>query len=46
MRGSSRDDVRRIGTDPTAFEAFYRMHVEAVERFVVRRVDDPHRAAA
>jgi RNA polymerase sigma factor (sigma-70 family) len=42
---SSRDDVRRIGTDPEAFEAFYRTHVEAVERFVVRRVRDPHRAA-
>jgi RNA polymerase sigma factor (sigma-70 family) len=38
-------DVRRIGTDPTAFEAFYREHVDAVERFVVRRVRDPHRAA-
>jgi RNA polymerase sigma factor (sigma-70 family) len=38
-------DVRRIGSDPTAFEAFYREHVDAVERFVVRRVRDPHRAA-
>lgn len=45
-RDSSRgDDVRRIGTDPAAFEAFYREHVDAVERFVVRRVTDPHRAA-
>jgi RNA polymerase sigma factor (sigma-70 family) len=44
--GSSRgDDVRCIGTDPAAFEAFYRVHVEAVERFVVRRVPDPDRAA-
>jgi RNA polymerase sigma factor (sigma-70 family) len=42
---SSRDDVRRIGSDPEAFEAFYRTHVDAVERFVVRRVRDPHRAA-
>jgi RNA polymerase sigma factor (sigma-70 family) len=42
---SKGDDVRRIGTDPAAFEAFYRTHVDAVERFVVRRVTDPHRAA-
>lgn len=45
MSSSKADDVRRIGTDPIAFEAFYRMHVEAVERFVVRRVPVPHRAA-
>lgn len=45
MSGSSSDDVRRIGTDPAAFEAFYRAHVDAVERFVVRRVPDAHRAA-
>jgi RNA polymerase sigma factor (sigma-70 family) len=38
-------DVRRIGSDPAAFEAFYREYVDAVERFVVRRVTDPHRAA-
>jgi RNA polymerase sigma factor (sigma-70 family) len=34
-----------IGRDPEAFEAFYREHVEAVLRFVARRVGDPHRAA-
>jgi RNA polymerase sigma-70 factor, ECF subfamily len=45
VSSSKGDDVRRIGTDPTAFEAFYREHVEAVERFVVRRVTEPHRAA-
>ena len=45
MSGSNSDDVRRIGTDPAAFEAFYRAHVDAVERFVVRRVPDAHRAA-
>jgi len=39
---SKGDDVRR---DPAAFEAFYRAHVVAVERFIVRRVTDPHRAA-
>jgi RNA polymerase sigma-70 factor (ECF subfamily) len=32
-------------TDPQAFTAFYRAHVEAVLRFVTRRVDDPHLAA-
>jgi RNA polymerase sigma factor (sigma-70 family) len=42
---STGDDVRCIGTDPAAFEAFYLVHVEAVERFVVRRAPDPDRAA-
>lgn len=32
-------------TDPEVFTAFYRAHVEAVLRFVTRRVDDPHLAA-
>jgi RNA polymerase sigma factor (sigma-70 family) len=32
-------------TDPDRFEAFYREHVEAVQRFVARRVDDPELAA-
>jgi RNA polymerase sigma-70 factor (ECF subfamily) len=34
-----------IASDPDAFERFYRQHVEAVQRFVARRVDDPYRAA-
>jgi RNA polymerase sigma factor (sigma-70 family) len=34
-----------IASDPEAFEAFYREHVEAVQRFVARRVDDPYLAA-
>jgi RNA polymerase sigma-70 factor (ECF subfamily) len=38
-------DVRRIATDPDAFEAFYREHVEAVQRFVARRIGDRNRAA-
>lgn len=38
-------DVRRIGTDPQALEAFYRDHIDAVSRFVARRVDDPHLVA-
>ncbi|MFI6500477.1 RNA polymerase sigma factor [Nonomuraea typhae] len=34
-----------IATDPEAFEAFYRRHVEAITRFLARRVDDPHTVA-
>ena len=39
------DGVAAIGRDPDALEAFYREHVEAVERFVARRVDTPEDAA-
>jgi RNA polymerase sigma factor (sigma-70 family) len=39
------DRVADIGRDPDVFEAFYRRHVEAVERFVARRVEDPFLAA-
>lgn len=39
------EDPRRIGGDPDAFEAFYRAHIEAIQRFVARRVDDPYLAA-
>lgn len=31
--------------DPQLFEDFYRRHVDAILRFVARRVDDPHTAA-
>jgi DNA-directed RNA polymerase specialized sigma24 family protein len=34
-----------IASDPDAFERFYREHVDAVQRFVARRVDDPYAAA-
>lgn len=34
-----------IATDPEAFEDFYRRHVEAVTRFLARRVADPHTVA-
>ena len=37
--------IPAIGIDPEALEAFYREHVEAVQRFVARRVSDPHLAA-
>ena len=32
-------------TDPDTFTVFYRTHVDAILRFVTRRVDDPHLAA-
>ena len=35
----------RITSEPDALEAFYRDHIEAVQRFVARRVSDPHLAA-
>jgi RNA polymerase sigma-70 factor (ECF subfamily) len=38
-------ELTRIASDPDAFEDFYREHVEAVQRFVARRVDDPYLAA-
>lgn len=38
-------DVRRIGTDPDAFEVFYREHLDTVQLFIARRVADPHLAA-
>src|SRR3954453_10807075 len=38
-------DVGSIATDPDAFEVFYREHLETVQRFVARRVADPHLAA-
>jgi RNA polymerase sigma factor (sigma-70 family) len=34
-----------ITSDLDAFERFYRQHMEAVQRFVARRVDDPYLAA-
>lgn len=39
------DGLAAIGRDPDALEAFYREHVEAVQRFVARRVDNPEDAA-
>jgi RNA polymerase sigma-70 factor, ECF subfamily len=38
-------DLRLIARDPEAFEAFYRLHVVTVTRFVARRVADPHTVA-
>jgi RNA polymerase sigma factor (sigma-70 family) len=38
-------ELARIATDPDVLECFYRRHVEAVQRFVARRVDEPYLAA-
>ena len=43
--GQSPTAVARIAADSDAFEDFYREHIEAVQRFVARRVPDPHLAA-
>jgi RNA polymerase sigma-70 factor, ECF subfamily len=40
-----RRSFAEIASDPDAFERFYREHVELVQRFVARRVDDPYLAA-
>ena len=42
---SDASDPGRIATDPDAFEAFYREHLDAIHRFVARRVADPHHAS-
>jgi RNA polymerase sigma factor (sigma-70 family) len=39
------DELPRIAHDLAAMDAFYRAHVEGVQRFVARRVDDPRLAA-
>lgn len=39
------NDLSAIAHDPDAFEAFYREHVEALERFIARRVSNPYLAA-
>ena len=38
-------ELAEITSDPDAFESFYRQHVEAVQRFVARRVADPYLVA-
>lgn len=37
--------LRQIAQDPDVFAGFYREHVEAVQRFIARRVHDPYLAA-
>jgi RNA polymerase sigma factor (sigma-70 family) len=43
--GVSAEQLPRIGTDPEIFRAFYTEHLEELQRFVARRVDDAERAA-
>ena len=43
--GVGPEQMRWVGTDPEIFEAFYRQHVEGIQRFVARRVAEPARAA-
>jgi RNA polymerase sigma-70 factor (ECF subfamily) len=38
-------EIAAIGRDPEVFEEFYREHIERIQRFVARRVDDPYLAA-
>lgn len=45
MEQDQTNEVHRIGDDPDVLEAFYREHLPAVQRFVARRVADPHLAA-
>ncbi len=42
--GVGPEQLRWIGTDPDLFEAFYREHVEDLQRFVARRIGDRERA--
>ncbi len=44
-RGVGAEQLPWVGTDPDVFEAFYREHVEDLQRFVARRVGDRERAA-
>jgi len=43
--GVGPEQLRWIGTDPDLFEAFYREHVEDLQRFVARRVGNREQAA-
>lgn len=45
MNDPRRNELSAIGHDPQAFQAFYETHLEAVQRFIARRVSDPHLAA-
>jgi RNA polymerase sigma factor (sigma-70 family) len=43
--GVTAAQVRWIGREPELFDAFYREHLEDVQRFVARRIGDRERAA-
>ncbi|MEV1009564.1 RNA polymerase sigma factor [Streptomyces sp. NPDC049881] len=42
---TSRGGPAAVVRDPALFEEFYRRHVDAMTRFLARRVDDPHTVA-
>ncbi|GAA2613388.1 RNA polymerase sigma factor [Actinomadura fulvescens] len=42
---SDHEEIERIGHDRVAFAAFYSEHLQLVQRFIARRVDDPHLVA-
>ncbi|HEX3617396.1 MAG TPA: RNA polymerase sigma factor [Solirubrobacteraceae bacterium] len=44
-RPSNRTRGGAIARDPEAFEAFYREHIDALQRFIARRVGTPEAAA-
>ena len=44
-RGVGPEQLRWVGTDTEIFEAFYREHVEDLQRFIARRVGERERAA-
>ena len=44
-RNERQSPLAALTTDPDALERFYREHLETVQRFVARRVDDPYLAA-
>ena len=44
-RGVGPDQLPWIGSDAEIFEAFYREHVEDLQRFIARRVGERERAA-
>ena len=41
-RGEERELVRRAAGDPEAFAALYRAHYPAIQRYLRRRLGDPH----
>ena len=44
-KGGSTGEMAKIASDPDAFERFYRQHIDQVQGFVARRVDDPYLVA-
>ncbi|AYF30546.1 MULTISPECIES: RNA polymerase sigma factor [Micromonospora] len=45
IKQESAEDISAVGSDPEAFERFYRAHADLVGRIIARRVSDPHTVA-